>query len=82
MASDTLAGETGMEKKVNVLIAIAALQAICLSWLALQELGPVPPHAYAGDAQEVELVDHRVSRYNPLPVTIRNDDAIRVKCVD
>jgi hypothetical protein len=71
-----------MEKKVNVLIAIAALQAICLSWLALRELGPVPPLVYAGDAQEVELVDHRVSRYNPLPVTIRNDDAIRVKCVD
>jgi len=41
-----------------------------------------PSPACAGDAQEVQIVDQRLSRYNPLPVTIRNDDAIRVKCVD
>ena len=71
-----------MENKLNVLIAIAAPQALCLSWLCLRSLGPRPPPAFAGDAQEVQIVDHRISRYNPLPVTIRNDDAIRVKCVD
>jgi hypothetical protein len=76
------AEERSMEKKVNVLIAIAAVQALCLTWLCLRSLGPLPSPAFAGDAQEVQIVDHRISRYNPLPVTIRNDDAIRVKCVD
>jgi len=71
-----------MEKKLNVLIAIATLQAICFGCLSLRTLGPLPSPAHAADAQAVELVDQRLSRYNPLPVIIRNDDAIRVKCVD
>jgi len=71
-----------MDTKVNVLIAIAVLQALCLAWMCLHPLGSPPSPAYAGDAQEVQIVDQRLSRYNPLPVTIRNDDAIRVKCVD
>ena len=71
-----------MERKLDVLIAIAALQAACLTWIALGTFGSVPTPAHAGDAQEVQIVDQRLSRYNPLPVAIRNDDAIRVKCVD
>jgi hypothetical protein len=71
-----------METKINILITIAVVQATCLACLCLRSLGPLPSPAYAADAQEIRIVDQRLSRYNPLPVTIRNDDAIRVKCVD
>jgi hypothetical protein len=81
-ADVTLAEEKPMETKVNTLIAIAALQALCLASLCLRPFVSPPSPAYAGDAQEVQIVDQRLSRYNPLPVTIRNDDAIRVKCID
>jgi len=71
-----------MERKLNVLIAIAAVQALSLLWLCAQWLGPAPSPAYAGEGQDVVITGHRVSRYDPLPVTIRNDDVVRVKCVD
>ena len=74
-----------MEKKLQILIVVSALQAASLLWLCLQTstvLPSLPALAHAADAQQVALVEHRLSRYQPLPVTIRNDDAIRVRCID
>jgi hypothetical protein len=70
-----------MEKKLTILIFISAVQTLGLLWLCLQSFPSVPSVAYAGDAQQVTLVEHRLSRYAPLPVVIRNDDPVRVHCV-
>jgi hypothetical protein len=71
-----------METKLRILVAVSAVQALALLWLCVQRPAPFPSAAHAADAQSVSLVDHRLSRYSPLPVMIRNDDAIRVRCVD
>lgn len=71
-----------MEKHVRLLVVLSAVQVASLLWLCAQSAARFPAVAHAGDTQAVSLVDHRLSRYQPLPVTVRNDDAIRVKCVD
>lgn len=71
-----------MEAKLRILIAVSAVQALALIWLCAERPLPFPAPAHAGDTQAVSVVDHRISRNSPVPVTIRNDDAIRVRCVD
>jgi hypothetical protein len=71
-----------MENKMNALIAVAIVQALSLLWLAWQRLPEAPRSAYAAEAQEVVVTGHRISRYEPVPVQVKNDDAIKVRCVD